>query len=898
MKRNIALIAFALLIVSSLVVRVPAQTEKEDEASRRVAAPDQEEDEDDLNRELWEFARKTPYETALRYAAARQQAAQAVRAAEVALPTGWRIAPAGEAQTEVGRFPYEVVFFNGKLVALDTGWYGGKDSQEVSIVDPASSRVEKTLKIKSLFPSAAVGRDGDLYLSGGYDQKVIRINKNFDVAREYPVKGYAAGLAAIDETHLAVAYLVTPTEREDESNARGDYVAGRVAILNTGSGDIERDAPAGFFPYDVKFANGKIYVTALGENKLRVFDTKLNSIKTLPTEKTPQTMCADNSRLYVVNTGADSVSIFDTTRDALVATLSVARPLARYGATPTSCATDEKNLYVTLGGINAVAVYDKASRRFIGYVPSGWYPTKVLSDERKLFILSAKGIRARRPNPDGPQPAPPESGKPFRGNEHYVLTLLKGNLSFVDKSSLRRNLPRWTRQVETSAPLINSAQAIRLPIKHIFYIVRENRTYDQVLGDLGRGESDPNLTIFGRDITPNAHALADKFVTLDNFFADGEISVLGHSFTTSGYASPFLEWLGNAAYSGRYRGYPFGTVPAVFSPAYVWDALDARRVNYRIYGEPYYPFTRLYRIIGETYGADSAFAEKFYERTMQHAAKTDRGKAFFNFARDYYGKAETIDAAARLLQDEKFARGLSKVFTGDDSFYTALRGNENFRHRVAEFLTRYAFNYSPWNLSYSDLDRVKNWREDFRRQLANGSWGVPAFNYIWLPNDHTAGVLSEEEMKKQNVLDPFQYCAQNDAALARLIETISHSAVWRDSLIIVMEDDAQHGSDHVDATRTVALAVSPYVRRGAVVNDRYDQLSAMRTVELLLNIEPLNLNDRMAVPMFSIFTNRPDFTPFAPVQPSKYLTPDDRARYEALSSQQSAVSRQTKPKRQ
>src|SRR5579883_1130357 len=203
MKRNVVLIALAFLIVSSLAVRVPAQTERED-VSRRLAAPDQAEDDDDLNRELWEFARKTPYENALRYAAARQQAGQAVRAAEVALPTGWRIAPVGEAQTEVGRLPYEVILFNGKLVALDTGWYGGKDLQEVSIVDPVSSRVEKTLKIKSLFPGAAAGRDGDLYLSGGYDQKVIRINKNFDVAREYALKGYAAGLAAVDETHLAV----------------------------------------------------------------------------------------------------------------------------------------------------------------------------------------------------------------------------------------------------------------------------------------------------------------------------------------------------------------------------------------------------------------------------------------------------------------------------------------------------------------------------------------------------------------------------------------------------------------------------------------------------------------------------------------------------------------------
>ena len=218
--------------------------------------------------------------------------------------------------------------------------------------------------------------------------------------------------------------------------------------------------------------------------------------------------------------------------------------------------------------------------------------------------MNAKGIRARRPNPKGPQPVP------GGGGPDYVLTLLKGSLSIIPTAEVESKRAEWTRAVEAGAPAFDARRGFKLPIRYVFYVVKENRSFDQVFGDLGRGDGDPSLTLFGRDVTPNHHALAEAFVTLDNFYADGEISVLGHSFTTSGYASPFLEWLGNAAYSGRYRGYPFGMVPSVTSPAYLWDALDSARVPYRVYGENYYLYTRAYRIITETFGQQSEMARK------------------------------------------------------------------------------------------------------------------------------------------------------------------------------------------------------------------------------------------------------------------------------------------------
>jgi YVTN family beta-propeller protein len=840
-------------------LRVAAQDDDDD---KRAEFFDRAEDEEDLNRELWEYVKGTPYAGALSYVAAAQARAQAARVAEAVLPTGWRIAPAGR-QVELGRLPYEAVPFAGRLVVLNTGYYT-REPQEVSVVEPNSGQVEKTLRINSLFPSAAQGPGGDLYLSGGFDSKVIRIDRQFNVVREYAVAGFAAGVAAIDARRLAVLYLAA---KDEKSN----YVSGRLAVLDAETGKVEREADAGYFPYSVRQLNGKLYVTVLGENRLRVFDGELKALGEIPTGRRPQEMCADGARLYVVNTDSDELTVVDTARGRVVGTLRTNRFGSPFGTAPTSCAVSGGRVYVTLAGMNAVAVYDKSTRRQTGLVPAGWYPTKVVVEGGNLLVLNAKGVRARRPNLRGPQPVE------GRGGSQYVLTLLQGSLSVLPVGEVNaRNAAAWTRQVLAGAPTFDARRGFKLPVKHVFYVVKENRSYDQILGDLGRGDGDKSLTLFGRDITPNHHALSEQFVTLDNFYADGEISVLGHSFTTSGYASPFLEWLGNAAYSGRYRGYPFGMVPSVTSPAYLWDALDDARVSYRIYGENYYLYTRAYRILAEELGERSEPARKFYARMMQLASDTDRGRIFYDFAHTYAGRADTAADAERLLREEKFADAFSAFLVGDETLARAFTGNLPLRRRFAEYLTRYAFDYRSWDLNHSDLDRFAAWRADFERRVQTGT--VPRFNYLWLPNDHTNGADTK-------IRTPQQFVAQNDAALGLLIETISRSPVWRDSLILVEEDDAQNGPDHVDATRIVALAAGPRVKRGAVVSDRYDQLSALRTVGLLLGFRPLNLNDRMAVPMFGIFNARPDASPYTAPSPTA-LSDTDRARYEELRRRQ------------
>jgi hypothetical protein len=284
-------------------------------------------------------------------------------------------------------------------------------------------------------------------------------------------------------------------------------------------------------------------------------------------------------------------------------------------------------------------------------------------------------------------------------------------------------------------------------------------------------------------------------------------------------------------------------------------------------------------------GERSEMVRKFYAQMMTLASETDRGRVFYNFAKPYAGRADTIPDALRFLApkqvigtntyqaNDEFIGALSKFLVGDDSLARALGENARLRRRFAEYLSHYAFDFRSWDLSHSDLDRFAAWRGDFERQLKAGR--VPRFNYLWLPNDHTNGADAR-------IRSPQQFVAQNDAALGLLVETISRSPIWRESLILVEEDDAQNGPDHVDATRIVAFAAGPHVRRGAVVGDRYDQLSALRTVGLLRGLRPLNLTPRMAVPMFGVFNARPDAAPYAAPPPSDSLAAPDRARYEEL----------------
>jgi hypothetical protein len=422
--------------------------------------------------------------------------------------------------------------------------------------------------------------------------------------------------------------------------------------------------------------------------------------------------------------------------------------------------------------------------------------------------------------------------------------------------------------VETAVPLA-SAFAGNGAIKYVFFIVKENRTYDQVLGDLGEGNGDPALTLFGNAVTPIQHYLANSFLDFDNLFVDGEVSTTGHSVTSSGYASPYLQMLTSLDYSGRLDG-SSEVAPGGYARTYLWDVLKSAKISYRVFGEAEY-FQDFEKIVAQYFGQESQFAQKLGYLTFPDerlsGVSTQLGTLFAGHLQQA-GGASSLQA---LLANPQFGRPFSKILVGDNSLYTAMQNSPGFIAAVAEFFAHWQFGYPTFNLNISDLTRISAWLPDFQSRIAQGR--VDAFNYLILPNDHTAGSGAP--------ITPSQYVAQNDAALDIFLRALSQSAIWQQSLVLVVEDDAQDGLDHVDATRTTAFAISPWVRRNVVDDSRYDQASMVRTIGLLLGVNPISLNDGLATPMFDIFTAQP-VTAYNPPPVSTQLISSDQQLYQEL----------------
>jgi hypothetical protein len=319
------------------------------------------------------------------------------------------------------------------------------------------------------------------------------------------------------------------------------------------------------------------------------------------------------------------------------------------------------------------------------------------------------------------------------------------------------------------------------PIKHVFYVIRENRTYDQILGDLPKANGDPELTLFGEDVTPNAHALAKTFTTFDNFYVDAEVSYDGHAFSTGAYATDFVEKMWPANYGRREGLYlseggykmrnPYGNIAAP-PQGYLWDFAKRAGVSVRSYGE--------------------------------------------------FGAQETPGGEVK----------------------ATVPGLDGLVHP----------SFPPFDLSIPDAQRLDVWLEEFHKFEQQG--GLPQLSIIRLGNDHTQGTAPGAHTPRAMV-------AENDVAIGRLIEAISHSKFWRESAVFILEDDAQNGPDHVDAHRSVLLAVSPFSRRGVVDSTLYTTSGVLRTMELILGIQPMSQYDAAATPMYNAFQTTPALAPYS-----------------------------------
>jgi len=531
-------------------------------------------------------------------------------------------------------------------------------------------------------------------------------------------------------------------------------------------------------------------------------------------------------RLFVANGNSDDVSVVDTRSNTVVATIA-ADPFRehRAGIAPTAVALADngRRLYVTLGGANAVAVYDAGANgipsRFRGLIPTGWYPSSidVSKDGRTIAVGTLFGLGSGNGTEHG-----------LRGR--YVHAV-RGSVNVIDvptdaqldayTTSVAQNNKRHLLTSPEPAPSLAARRGVApapvperpgepTPIQHVVYIIRENRTYDQILGDIGKGASDPSLVMYGRDVTPNAHALSEQFVLLDHFFASGGNSADGHNWLTQANEADYPIW---PLYYGR--SYPSeGIDPLAYSAGgFIWEAAESKGKSITVFGE--------------------------YAPSIQEPKAALR---------------------KRLLEQYRDSQ------PHDPAFFRALMKKEYDTHSDIRSLDKHLVReYPGWTEDSPDVVKADVIIDHLREWEAKQA--MPNLTMVILPSDHTVGTSAGWCAPKACVAD-------NDLALGRIVEALSHSSFWKSMAILVVEDDAQDGVDHIDGHRTVALVASPYARRGIIDSTFYSQPSMVKTIELMLGLPALSAYDLVATDMRASFIGageQPDLTPYTALVPKQSL---------------------------
>ena len=708
---------------------------------------------------------------------------------KVLLPNGWSLSPTGRS-LPLGDLPLNIqVSPSQKLMAVTNN---GQSKQSIQLIDPITESIlhEQTIG-KSWYGLKFSADEKKLYASGGNDNIILAypiVNKKLGIAdtlvlgKGWPKKISPAGIDVDDKAGLL--YTVT---KEDNS----------LYVFDLKTNKLIRKTDLGYEAYACLLSPDKteLYISLWGGDKIAVYDTRSHKVITeIITESHPNELIQNKSGkyLFVANANDNSVSVIDIKSRKVIEVISTALyPTKLTGSTTNGLALspDEKTLYIANANNNCLAVFNvsipgKSSSK--GFIPTGWYPTNVRTIGKKIFVSNGKGFTSMA-NPNGPQPikktdnSGTHTGITPQAEIQYIGGLFKGTLSIINQPS-EVEMKAFSKQVYANTPFnkqletisrgaennpVPHRQGVKSPIKYVFYVIKENRTYDQIFGDVKEGNGDPNLCIFPERITPNHHALAKEFVLLDNFYVDAEVSADGHNWSMAAYATDYVEKTWPTSYGGRGGTYDYEGSRKIAYPrdGFIWDYCNRAGVSYRSYGE---------------------FA--------------DDGKA-----------------------------------------------------TLASLNGHIAAKYPGYNLDIKDIDRVAVFKTDFDSLLAINA--VPQFNTLRLGNDHTSG-------QRLGKISPTGALADNDLALGQLVEHISNSSIWKESVIFVLEDDAQNGPDHVDAHRSPAFVISPYVKRNSVNSTMYSTSGMLRTMELILGLPPMSQYDAAAVPMSDCFTSAPDVRPF------------------------------------
>ncbi len=600
----------------------------------------------------------------------------------------------------------------------------------------------------------------------------------------------------------------------------------------------------GVAPFGITSANGKIYVTnwaggipdsndknvagvpwgsakvdpingATREGSVSVLDPKSGAVlKEILVGLHPNDLVAshDGKFVYVANANSDNISSISTETDIVTETISVRLMPDKnpyWGDSPNGLAIshDDKTLYVANGMDNALAVVELGQKsgstaeeresKVEGFIPTAAYPGGVaISTTGQIFVANIEAESANIPTQDKGSSMPAY-------NSHRQLASVS-----VITNPTENELKAYTKKVEGSQQFFRLALTEKLPrkqakpttvperigepsvFKHVLYIIKENRTYDQVLGDMKKGDGDSTLTIFGRQITPNSHDLSDKFILLDNFYASGKCSAEGHQWTDASIVTDYIE----KDVRAWFRSYPHVQEDAlVYAPTgFIWDNALKHGKSVRIYGEASVP--------------------EYDQQYTWTSIYTD----FLNHKKFEFKNKTTIKPVEKIL---------SENYPSYDD------------HRIPDVLRAETF-----------IQELKAYEQMDGDQL-------PELMVMALPNDHTGGT-------RPGLPTPRAMVADNDLALGRIVETMSKSRFWKNTVIFVTEDDSQAGWDHVSAYRTVGMVISPYTKTGAVIHTNYNQPSMVRTIEQILGIPPMNIMDATAMPMFDCFVEQADHTPY------------------------------------
>ncbi|MDG3006654.1 bifunctional YncE family protein/alkaline phosphatase family protein [Paludisphaera mucosa] len=730
----------------------------------------------------------------------------------VLLPNGWSLRPAGS-QTPLGDFPILLAEHPSQpvLAVLHAG-YG---EHEAVTLDPRTNRVIGRAAVPETYGGLAWSADGTrLFVGGGFDdvvyvfdhaegllskRRTLALHGPGPAGAEDPTTPLPRARRGAEQAKGAVAGLAP--SRDGSTLWVADAFAHQIVQvdLNAGKAVAEIPLPAESYPYGLTLdeSRGRLYASLWGRAEVAVVDTAGRKIlASWKTEEHPNEMLLTKAGrfLFVANANRNTVSVFDAEAGRPLATIGTAiHPQAPSGGTPNSLATstDESILFVANANTNDVAVVnvaDPAHSAPLGFIPAGWYPTSVRTsrDGKSLWIVNGKGTSSRA-NREGPAP-----GIPTPSIREYIGGLMRGTLSTLPIPT-PKTMAAYTKAVYESCPLAAEGSATASgpkpptgnpipgkvgepsPIKHCVYIIKENRTYDQVFGDMPEGNGDAKLCLFPEEVTPNHHALAREFVLLDNFYVDGEVSADGHEWTMGAYATDFVERTWPLSYRGDRRvPYPAEGKLAIAFPSggYLWDKAREKGVSYRSYGE-------------------------------------------------FVGKGDEPGAAVTTKLD-------------------ALQGHFDPLYPV-------------YDLTVPDQRRAERFLAELKEFDEKGE--MPRLIVMRLPNDHTSGTRPGAPTVRAMVAD-------NDLALGLVIEGLSRSKFWKETAVFVVEDDAQNGSDHVDAHRTVALAISPYIKRKSVDSTMYSTSSMLRTMELILGLNPMSQFDAAARPMWPAFAETPDLAPF------------------------------------